>query len=469
MDQLFSIMNDHTTPADESHKLRAYLSRARMVKGKWTVGVKYKRSACGRFYANNSMQGFSKETRARACRDYVDVDFVNSGYNILSQMMKKIGVPCPFIDEYVGNRNKYLKEVMKAPRDHTFRMSVPSFDMASSKHEFIRLLNGGRPSRRHKILDGIVEDVKRLWDYVAKSPKYKSFVSDIIKKNCKDDNIKNVEAHLENMKIHALPDTYKKHRSKYDVEYVIANHIHTSTYVSHRIYTIESLLLSELVTLVSRQVGGRNVSKSAVLMFDGAMFYDIDASKINRPKISTDLFTSLGYKMKIAIKPISNGTPLPVVAKFNGYTASPCTRPVKDRNGKHIEGKHCNCLNIEYDEYPAIYKDLGVIMTHTRKMDKRRFTNNERFTIDSIDSATKSVKLCKLSTNTIHTLTWEELAKYSRPSYCRTDYKVQGLTAESNVVVHQYWTKYGGKYLVEGDSRYVGLTRAKSRHRVYVC
>ncbi|MHA2252740.1 MAG: AAA family ATPase [Candidatus Kariarchaeaceae archaeon] len=468
MDQLFAIMNDQSTSSDEVHKLRAYLSRARMIKGKWTVGVKYNRSDCGRYYANNSIQGFSKETRSRACRKFTDLDFVNCGPTILSQMMKKIGVPCAFLDEYVANRNKYLKEVIKAPRDITFR--GPSvYDTASSKNEFVRVMNGGRPSKRHKILTGIVEDIKRLWDYVAQSQKYKVFVGDIIKKNCKYDNIKDPDAHLRTMKNNALADTYIKHRRKYDVEYAIANHVYTASYVSHRVYTIESLLLAELVSIVVKQVKGRNVSKSAVLVFDGAMFYDIDASKIDRPKIASALFASTGYKMKIAIKPNSDGTPLPVVPKFNGYMAPACTRNKRDRHGKIIEGKLCSCLNIQFDEYPAIYKDLGVIMTHTRKMDGHRFTNNERFTVVDIDSSTKTVKLSKVSANSTHTLSWEELAKYSRPSYCRTDYKVQGLTASDNVVVHQYWVKHGSKYLVEGDSRYVALTRAKSRHNVYVC
>ena len=79
--------------------------------------VKYSRKLCfGRVYAfkSHSYQAIKKKIKNSLCRGkYMDIDMVNAHYTIIYNICKINKVKCPYIKNYVKNREKVIAEYIK--------------------------------------------------------------------------------------------------------------------------------------------------------------------------------------------------------------------------------------------------------------------------------------------------------------------------------------------------------------------
>lgn len=67
----------------------------------------------GRKYCNESLQLVWAEVRNALVYDkWEDIDMKNAHPTILNQLCQKLGINCPKLNEYVNNRDKYLKDIM---------------------------------------------------------------------------------------------------------------------------------------------------------------------------------------------------------------------------------------------------------------------------------------------------------------------------------------------------------------------
>ena len=84
------------------------------VEGKCVVNYKQV-GGVGRYFANGglSMQSFAREIRHSIAKDlYVDIDMVNAHPTIFSFLCKKLDIDTKYLDKYIKNRDKVIKELM---------------------------------------------------------------------------------------------------------------------------------------------------------------------------------------------------------------------------------------------------------------------------------------------------------------------------------------------------------------------
>ena len=119
----------------------------------------------GRLYPKrgaSSVQGLKRDVRKALTHDsYTDIDMVNAHPCILSQLFKRHGLECPYLDEYIASREEHLESVMRIiddtiaallddtpknrviKREHASKSSSLRRDEA--KTQFLRVMYGGRP------------------------------------------------------------------------------------------------------------------------------------------------------------------------------------------------------------------------------------------------------------------------------------------------------------------------------------
>ena len=129
-------------------------------KGKNSNGI-------GRWYANGGIgiQPLCCSVRHTICEDiWVDIDQVNSHPTILKHVMDKHNLKSPLVEEYLNNREAFLKKVMndeKCTRD-------------TAKTYVIAVINGCKYSS--KTLKKLYEELKPIVEHIIKLPDYKDIL-----------------------------------------------------------------------------------------------------------------------------------------------------------------------------------------------------------------------------------------------------------------------------------------------------
>ena len=120
-----------------------------------------------RWYANGGIgiQPLCCSFRHTICEDiWVDIDQVNSHPTILKHVMDKHNLKSPLVEEYLNNREAFLKKVMndeKCTRD-------------IAKTYVIAVINGCKYSS--KTLKKLYEELKPIVEHIIKLPDYKDIL-----------------------------------------------------------------------------------------------------------------------------------------------------------------------------------------------------------------------------------------------------------------------------------------------------
>jgi hypothetical protein len=433
--RLAVILRDGVDDAD-SLMIRKYLARARFHNGQWRVGVSYTCPNDDRMFADTGLQKFPRWLRALVAPKYVDVDFSNCGYFIIRELMKKMKLPYDAINEYIENRDVHLKEAT----------------LFNPKKQFISVLNGGKAASYH-LLRAIEIEIKALHDKLAKTEQYKEWVKCRVKKEQVKNKLireQDVEKRLNMLETNSLPETFESAFRRLNYNRAILTGEYIKSYVSHLIYKKEAMLLSLLIKSVRNQT---DKSIPVVPIFDGAMFYGIDKESLDLDQIGKDIFNVTGYPMKVSIKPVHDNDEY-INRAFHGLSPA------------ELEGTG----DITYDEYPAVYPGLPCIMTSTIGQDQDKLVNNEEITFlkREIKNQRSYFIFTRKDSDAEICVDEAHARRYSRPSFCITDYKSQGTTIHGTVCIHQYFDKNNSQNSMSSNSRYVSLTRATNASNVYV-
>lgn len=179
-------------------KLKSYKSKIR--EGKVKVCYEYSNPlSIGRQYAKSiSLQNIKKSIRHTLADDYYyDIDFINSGANILKQYCEKKSIICNKLIEYVENREKILKAICK----------VHKIDRSSAKNFMTRQITlgsydikGDAPGTRY--INEFRKEIAKIADEIYKLDENKEIVGlvkeDKDKKNKKGSVISSVIFKIEN-------------------------------------------------------------------------------------------------------------------------------------------------------------------------------------------------------------------------------------------------------------------------------
>ena len=129
----------------------------------------------GRVYANKSMSlaCVRRELRHRLCMDnYIDIDIENCHPVLLLQQLKQNKLDCPYLGEYVNNRDKHLTGLM-----NTFKI-----DRTEAKKNFLSIMYGGQPKYENEFSIQFKKELDRLTKIIMK------FNPDLVKE-CKTKKI----------------------------------------------------------------------------------------------------------------------------------------------------------------------------------------------------------------------------------------------------------------------------------------
>jgi hypothetical protein len=109
------------------------------------VGVTLPTAHVGRLYPKrgaSSVQGLKRDVRKALTHDnYTDIDIVNCHPVLLSQLFKKHNIECPYLDEYIENREEHLEAIMPLISD-----IVDELPDSYEKHRIIKELHGRKSS-----------------------------------------------------------------------------------------------------------------------------------------------------------------------------------------------------------------------------------------------------------------------------------------------------------------------------------
>lgn len=144
----------------------------------------------GRMHANKglSLQIIPREIRHTIARDnYVDIDMVNSGPNILSNLCKKYGFDCDYIDDYIEDRQKHINDLGLSKSEGKMLFIMIIF---GNESDYKKLQN------KTKFLKRFKREVSNIEDEFAK--KFPKELKKIIKKRDKADKSYNYEGSLMN-------------------------------------------------------------------------------------------------------------------------------------------------------------------------------------------------------------------------------------------------------------------------------
>ena len=94
--------------------------------------------AMGRLYpAGASLQYLCKEYRkALVHQEYTDIDIKNAHPSLINQVFKKENIECKMLNEYVGNRDKYLEVADKTEWTALLNNRVPKEDASDLEKEY---------------------------------------------------------------------------------------------------------------------------------------------------------------------------------------------------------------------------------------------------------------------------------------------------------------------------------------------
>lgn len=130
-------------------------------KGKNSNGI-------GRWYANAGIgiQPLCCSVRHTICEDiWVDIDQVNSHPTILKHVMDKYNLKSPLVEDYLNNREEFLKKIMideRCSRD-------------TAKTYVIAVINGCKYNS--KTLKKLYEELQPIIDYIIKLPEYQDILN----------------------------------------------------------------------------------------------------------------------------------------------------------------------------------------------------------------------------------------------------------------------------------------------------
>jgi len=141
MDILGRIKASPLAPVSDKNLIKYYYSKAND-DGEVIIDYFYGKGSeyDGRLYSKGpSLQNFSKEIRHAIAKDkYWDIDMCNSQPTILSQYCEKTGIGCEYLNEYVFNREKILKDIQKfhkIERDVAKKMVIAIIQGGSYSYE----------------------------------------------------------------------------------------------------------------------------------------------------------------------------------------------------------------------------------------------------------------------------------------------------------------------------------------------
>ena len=130
-----------------------------------------KKNNFGRLFSNEwSLQGLGREIRQTIARDiYYDIDMKNAHPVLLLDYCKKNGIKTKYLDYYINNRDKCLKEVNESLSEYILD------GVEDAKQLFLMLLNGGLKGYSFEELPSIVsnfsEELKIIRKQICKKEK----------------------------------------------------------------------------------------------------------------------------------------------------------------------------------------------------------------------------------------------------------------------------------------------------------
>ena len=247
--------------------LDLYTKLSKLKKSKFAV--QYSRNVFegreyGRCFATNplSLQYFKRDIRNYLCTDaYIDVDMVNSNYNILENLAMKHHIPCDVLTSYNNSR------------EHTIQEFCTLFDTNRDaiKKLFALILNGGSVTKwftEHNIIKQdnqqlfrIQNEVHRIRDDLLKLDEYQFYV-----RLSKQDPTK----------------------------------VQVGCAISNLLFDIEYTILMNIVNFAQSKYH----IKPGVLMHDGCIFYQNKHFDTNVLRdLESHVKQELGYTIGLVIKP----------------------------------------------------------------------------------------------------------------------------------------------------------------------
>lgn len=191
-----------STQLTDEEKNTLYQYKRKLHDGRVQVNYFFSDIGFGRLYAEKSLslQNFKKGIRHALANDtYIDIDMVNAHPVILAQYCKKENIDCKLLDDYVSNREQWLKDIMKfhnITRDEAKKLVLKlcylgkyTLDDPTDKRKYTKLLSFSEEmksiSKRVYKLNKDVSDLVK--DDDSKTNKYSSVMSltaQIIENKC---------------------------------------------------------------------------------------------------------------------------------------------------------------------------------------------------------------------------------------------------------------------------------------------
>ncbi len=265
---------------------RKYLNGSR--DGVATVPYFQPRRGVGRFYAKGSLslQNFKRGVRhAISGEYYFDLDIVNAHPVILRQMCDEFGIECPLLTEYVERRDKIMSIMAK----------LTGVDASDIKQAVLCLINGGRGN-----FNALRAKCKKKGN---KIPKW------LIQFKHEATNILDEIAEL-------YEDDYEEHMDQLRVKQPGKNP--KASFNSLLMCNHENDILFSIIKFMRiNNVLGANDYEDAVLCFDGCqLLKDLFPNGADDligmiPDCELFIFEETGFKVKLKIKPMDKGFPIP--------------------------------------------------------------------------------------------------------------------------------------------------------------
>ena len=208
-----------------------------------------------------SIQRMQRKIRNTISKDYYnDIDVINCGFNIFSQLCKKNNINVKYIDDYITNREEYLNEFIK----------LNDITRDEAKTILIMILNGGNPSiNTNEKTDNLIIEIKNNIDTLYK---------------LKKDDIKKC--------IETRGRTKKNENKKENLK---------GQCISYIIYKIENEILMNMIKYLNKIFNNNN--NDVIPIFDGCLY---PKKFIITDKILNDcsilIFEKMGYKVDIITK-----------------------------------------------------------------------------------------------------------------------------------------------------------------------
>lgn len=257
----------------DEEKNTLYQYKKKLKEGRVQVNYFYSKIGLGRLYAEHSLslQNFKKEIRHTLASDtYIDIDMVNAHPVILMQYCKKENIECKILEDYVVNREQWLKDVMKfhdISRDKAKKLVLKLCYLGNYT------CDDSEDIRKYKKLVLFSEEMKRVSKYVYKLNKE---VSELVK----EDDSK------------------------------------TNKYSS--VLSLTAQIIENKCLMMMKNFLETNGFIVGVLCFDGLMIEkkNVPVTKKLLNKCSEYIKKQTGYQINIEIKPMDQGFKIPLVNSF---------------------------------------------------------------------------------------------------------------------------------------------------------